>query len=618
MADKKISELDAITGAATAADDFFIVVDTSGSATKKISRAELNNAIEQDVLAQVDITSANIDGGTIDNTPIGSTTPSTGDFTTVDTTGDVTVGGNLTVNGTTTTVNSTTLDVDDINITVASGAADAAAADGAGLTVDGASATFNYASTGDKWTMNKPLDVTGTVTATSFSGDGSSLTGISTDLVGDTSPQLGGNLDLNGNNITGTGDISTTGTATFTKNASGEQRVVLSNNDTATAAAAAFVASNGTNEVRLIRAGTSYSSYGSFTSNDGAVYSDHSVVVMADNASGVIKFASGGNSEKVRISSAGNLQAGATSGRGGAATGHLFKMPSGDIYFEIMGSTTSANTDILFSDGTGGSYGVVGYDHTNDALRFFSNSGERMRIDSIGNVGIGTTPVRTLDIATTTGGTIIHLTDDSTGHLATDGVDIQQEGTLFQILNREAGDIRLGTNGTERVRIDSSGNLLVGCTSLPSSSVAGAGFDASNASELKCSVGGTGNSTQIRFLNPNGEVGAIRTSGTATSYVTSSDYRLKENVTADWDATTRLKQLNPVRFNFISDADTTVDGFLAHEVQSVVPEAITGTHNEVDDDGNPVYQGIDQSKLVPLLVKTIQELEARIATLEAK
>ena len=166
MADKKISELTSIVGADTAADDFFVVVDTSGSVTKKISRAELNNAIEQDVLAQVDITSANIDGGTIDNTPIGSTTASTGNFTTVDTSGNVTVGGNLTVNGTTTTVNSTTLDVDDINITVASGAASAAAADGAGLTVDGASATFNYASTGDKWTMNKPLDVSGTVTMT--------------------------------------------------------------------------------------------------------------------------------------------------------------------------------------------------------------------------------------------------------------------------------------------------------------------------------------------------------------------------------------------------------------------------------------------------------------------
>ena len=91
---------------------------------------------------------------------------------------NLTLSGNLTVNGTQTIVNSTTLDVADLNITVASGAANAAAANGAGLTVAGASANFNYAATGDKWTMNKPLDVTGTVTATSFAGDGSALTGV--------------------------------------------------------------------------------------------------------------------------------------------------------------------------------------------------------------------------------------------------------------------------------------------------------------------------------------------------------------------------------------------------------------------------------------------------------
>ena len=89
-----------------------------------------------------------------------------------DANGDVTIDGSLTVNGTQTTINSTTLDVDDLNITVAKGAANAAAANGAGLTVDGASATFNYANTGDKWTMNKPLDVTGAVTATGATVNG--------------------------------------------------------------------------------------------------------------------------------------------------------------------------------------------------------------------------------------------------------------------------------------------------------------------------------------------------------------------------------------------------------------------------------------------------------------
>jgi hypothetical protein len=121
------------------------------------------------------------------------------------------------------------------------------------------------------------------------------------------------------------------------------------------------------------------------------------------------------------------------------------------------------------------------------------------------------------------------------------------------------------------------------------------------------------------FIELNGAsvVGSITyNSGSSTTYITSSDYRLKENVVYDWDATTRLKQLKPARFNFIVDADTTVDGFLAHEAQAVVPECVTGTKDAVDADGVAVMQGIDQSKLVPLLVKTIQELEARITALE--
>jgi hypothetical protein len=167
--------------------------------------------------------------------------------------------------------------------------------------------------------------------------------------------------------------------------------------------------------------------------------------------------------------------------------------------------------------------------------------------------------------------------------------------------------------------IISSGNILIGTTALPNgtSSYGSAFDDASHDRKiLRLATSNPVSSNLAQFYNPNGQVGSISTSSSTTSYNTSSDYRLKENVVADWDATTRLKQLNPVRFNFISTPDTTVDGFLAHEVQSIVPEAITGTHNEVDDEGNPVYQGIDQSKLVPLLVKTIQELEARIAALE--
>ena len=125
------------------------------------------------------------------------------------------------------------------------------------------------------------------------------------------------------------------------------------------------------------------------------------------------------------------------------------------------------------------------------------------------------------------------------------------------------------------------------------------------------------NSDYIEFLNDGGQRGSIRRVGaTGVSYNTTSDYRLKENVVEIEDATTRLKQLKPKRFNFIEEADKTVDGFLAHEVQTVVPEAVHGEKDAVNEDGTPDYQGIDQSKLVPLLVKTIQELEARITELE--
>ena len=124
----------------------------------------------------------------------------------------------------------------------------------------------------------------------------------------------------------------------------------------------------------------------------------------------------------------------------------------------------------------------------------------------------------------------------------------------------------------------------------------------------------------IQFLNNDGdEKGSVKTTSTATSFNTSSDYRLKENVSYDWDATSRLKQLKPCRFNWISDeTNTLVDGFLAHEVSSSVPQAVSGEKDAVDKDGKIKPQGIDQSKIVPLMVKTIQELEARIAKLEAK
>ena len=171
--------------------------------------------------------------------------------------------------------------------------------------------------------------------------------------------------------------------------------------------------------------------------------------------------------------------------------------------------------------------------------------------------------------------------------------------------------------------------------------------------------GDASNGSFISFRDSDGEIGHVSANNaTSVTFGTTSDYRLKENVDYSWTATTRLKQLKPCRFNFIADSNNTLqDGFLAHEVSSVVPEAVQGdkdatrTANNVVKNANgtlhvenvteaewtqgksdglyasdttwassmttPVRQMIDHSKLVPLLTKTIQELEARITALES-
>jgi hypothetical protein len=188
------------------------------------------------------------------------------------------------------------------------------------------------------------------------------------------------------------------------------------------------------------------------------------------------------------------------------------------------------------------------------------------------------------------------------------------------------------------MRIDSSGNVGFNTTS-PSAIIDVEADSTANAIMILNNLAsGSTTRTIIGFKRNGSEVGTIRTTNTSTQYNTSSDYRLKENVVDMTGAIDRVKTLNPSRFNFIADPDTTVDGFLAHEAATVVPEAVSGTHNGVevwedgedlpdgvsvgdnklDGDGNtiPDYQGIDQAKLVPLLTGALQEAIAKIETLE--
>jgi len=128
------------------------------------------------------------------------------------------------------------------------------------------------------------------------------------------------------------------------------------------------------------------------------------------------------------------------------------------------------------------------------------------------------------------------------------------------------------------------------------------------------------NGAFVDFYKTGGFISSINTTnGSSINYNTGSDYRLKENVVALTNAKDRVNQLKTYRFNFISDpSNQVVDGFLAHEAQAVVPEAITGDKDATFDDGTPKYQQIDQSKIVPLLTAALQEAFAEIAALTAR
>ena len=192
-------------------------------------------------------------------------------------------------------------------------------------------------------------------------------------------------------------------------------------------------------------------------------------------------------------------------------------------------------------------------------------------------------------------------------------------GGSNRILLRDSNSIEFEVNGSQQAQFDSSGNFLINATSRQNTGSrvsikpvgSGVAFETQPSDSNAYYVA-------LFFNNSSAVVGSIYSSTSSTSFNTSSDYRLKENVIDMDNAINRVKQLKPKRFNFIVDADKTVDGFLAHEVSDIVPEAITG-----EKDGKEM-QGIDQSKLVPLLTKAIQEqqqiiddLKARIEVLEA-
>ena len=345
---------------------------------------------------------------------------------------------------------------------------------------------------------------------------------------------------------------------------------------------------------------------------------------------------------------------------------------AGDL--TVSGTTTTAATTMTGDLSLANK--IVHTGDTNPAIRFpaadtvtiETAASERLRVTDAGKVGIGeTSPLSLLHVKTAdssgtadsgadelvlensgdTGMTILSGTSN-TGSIRFGDSDDSDNGMVIYS-HGSSPFMRFFVDAAERMRIDGNGNILLGITSTGTT---GAYFDPESFDRTVLFTGSSSASsgiTLVAFNNPNGIVGGISTAANSTSFNTSSDYRLKENVTDITGAIDRVKTLAPKRFNFKVDPDNKVDGFLAHEAQEVVPEAVTGTKDQTeaigdlkDADGNvteskvikpdtlqegytwtetetrPVYQGIDQAKLVPLLTAALKEAIAEIETLKTK
>jgi hypothetical protein len=378
-----------------------------------------------------------------------------------------------------------------------------------------------------------------------------------------------------------------------------------------------------------------------------------------------------GGSERMRVDTSGNVLIGTSTTRtnysGGAFTPAFQIEKAGDIRASITrdsddtsgpvlylgktrGTTVNSNTVVASGDnlglvsfdgsdgtnmvrgaaitaqvdGTPGSADMPGrllFSTTADGA---ATATERMRIDSSGNVGIGlaSTGDARLEVYSADAATIYKNSASGTG--SSDGFYVglgKGSATDAYVYNRESANLIFGTANTERARIDSNGNLLLGSTSLAFANQRAVQLQTQstgliNIQHLNTEASG---SAYMWFVFNGGAIGSITQNGTtAVAYNTTSDYRLKENVQPLTGALSRVAALKPCTYTWKSAPDEIGEGFIAHELAEVCPQAVTGEKDAVNEDGSIKPQGIDTSFLVATLTAAIQEQQAIITALTAR
>jgi len=309
------------------------------------------------------------------------------------------------------------------------------------------------------------------------------------------------------------------------------------------------------------------------------------------------------------------------------------------IGFNVSSSAASETTSTkagigLVRDSAFGVGAICFYNNNTASAGNFTTADERMRISAAGLIGIGTaTPAYTLDVQATTG--TVSVTSPGTNFSK---FQVNNTGGSFQLAIDNSTGSNYGstaayarcvwndsttaptlfyTNFAERMRIDASGNVSIKVTSAigrfnVQSDDAATAIVAGN-------VSGTAAYNGALFYN-NGFtslVGQISIAGSTASYLSISDYRLKESVAPMTGALAKVAQLKPVTYKWKADGSDG-QGFIAHELQAVVPDCVTGAKDAVDADGNPKYQGVDTSFLVATLTAAIQEQQSIISAMETR